>query len=195
MYSQASKKLMDTIEDIGHIDIFPVTGWEQFLDSKSDLVSIPHKITFDCEKKRANKLLRMVYKRYPILVLDEHPNAGVRNIKGTIYTRLQMFSFMLSSYGGSTSIEKLELVKNLEAVTNVISIADPNRFFYLFLHITMRKLIEWAQKDYDATKIYFDSDIECFPDVAIDLGLRLRNRGLSTYSKDGWHAISDKVNP
>jgi hypothetical protein len=183
---------MDTIESTGNIDIFPVVGWEEFLGSRSDLVSIPHKVAFECEKEQSRRLLRLVYKRYPILVVDEYPNSGVRDMKGNIHTRSHIFEFNLSNYGGMISIENLKSIKNIEVISKGIKIADPNRFFYMFLHITMRKFLVWTQQHYSANKIYFDSDIKCFPDVAIDLGFQIRNRALrGAYGSEGWHAVTN----
>jgi hypothetical protein len=189
VYNQASKKLTEAIETACNVDIFPVVGWEQFLGSKHDLVSIPYKVTFDCEKEQGHKLFKIAYKRYPILVIDEVPGSGIRDMKGGVYSRFQIFDFMLSSYGGSVAIEKLKSVKSLNVIKKFPKITDTNRFFYLFLHITLREMVSWAQKDYGANKIYFDSDIGCFPDVAIDLGFSLRNSSLDT-SVGGWHAIA-----
>ena len=135
--------------------------------------------------------MKVVYKRYQVLIVEEHPNSGIRDTEGNFYSRFQIFNFMLSSYGGTISIEKIEPVKNLAKLTNIIQIPDINRFFYLFLHITMRKMITWAQQHYSAHKIYFDSSIDCFPDVTIDLKLPFRGRALGIYENDRWHAVAN----
>lgn len=181
MYRSISEKLRDRFETISKCMVAPVYGWQKMMMETKDLVSIPHTLHLRGRKSELLKLLIATHRNYQCLSRDD-----ARLLHDTVHDTayLGIFNFSLSTFGNVTSIELLTPMRQeLNYADNEVP-----RFRELTLYLALKYFKIWTKTTFETKKLYIESKISCFPDVAIDLGFRLRS--MENYGQQGWRAAN-----